>query len=117
MIRYELTHAVSPYKKSDFDREVFRYGFSRPTGGNFVIPKSGWYNVVVILNTSTPGGFNGEVKKNGSNIMKMNNDKWEIATANIVVYCSQGNTISAHTREGTMVGSRYTNNIYIRLLY
>ena len=117
MVRYELTHAVYPYKTIDFDREDFRYGFSRPSGGIFELPKSGWYNVVVTLNTSTPGGFNAAVKKNGSIITKMNNGKWETATANIVVYCSQGNKISVHTEAGSMTGHRYSNNIYIRFLY
>ena len=117
MIRYELTHVVSPHRIIDFDREDFRYGFSRPSGGIFELPKSGWYNVVVTLNTSTPGGFNAAVKKNGSIITKMNNGKWETTTTNIVVYCSQGNTISVHTENERMTGFGYWNNIYIRLLY
>lgn len=116
MVRYELTHTVPAHKTIDFDKEDFRYGFSRPKGGVFELPKSGWYNIVVILNSST-GFFHAEVKKNGSMIMKMTNGRYETATANIIVYCSQGNTISVHTENERMTGFGYWNNIYIRLLY
>ena len=118
MIRYELKHAVGARRKIDFDKEDFNYGFSTPKAGNFIIPKSGWYNIVVILATSTSGGYNATLRKNGSVIFKLNNDKWDIGTADTIVYCDKGNTISAHTDNvGTMSGDRFANNIYIRYLF
>ena len=128
MIRYELKHAVGARRKIDFDKEDFNYGFSTPQRGNFIIPKSGWYNIVVILATSTTGGFNASLRKNGSIIFKLTkmtsgpilqfNEKWDIGTADTIVYCDKGNTISAHTENaGTMTGDPLANNIYIRFLF
>ena len=107
-------------KTINFDKNDFNYGFQTPRGGNFIIPKSGWYNVVVILNTST-SGFNASLRKNGSTIMGLNNDKWEISTAGTIMvticYCSQGNTISVHADSSIMTGNSKMNSLYIRFLF
>ena len=118
MIRYELDHPVGARRRVDFNKKDFNYGFSTPQGGNFIIPKSGWYNIVVILATSTNGGYNATLRKNGSIIFKLNNDKWDIGTADTIIYSTVGNTISAHTDNvGTLTGDPKANNIYIRFLF
>lgn len=118
MIRYELDHPVGANRKIDFNKKDFNYGFSTPHGGNFIIPKSGWYNIVVTLATSTSGGYNASLRKNGSTIFKLNNGHWDIGTADTIIYCTVGSTISAHTDyPGTMSGDPKANNIYIRFLF
>ena len=118
MIRYELDHPVGPHKKIDFNKKDFNYGFSTPHGGNFIIPKSGWYNIVITLATSTDGGYNAQLRKNGSNIFWLNNGKWDIGTADTIIYCTVGDIIAAHTYDaGTMSGDPKANNIYIRSVF
>merc|ERR1711914_27067 len=103
MIRYEVDNIprATGYNwsnvkaKIDFNKKDFNYGFSTPHGGNFIIPKSGWYNIVVTLATSTSGGYNASLRKNGSTIFKLNNGHWDIGTADTIIYCTVGSTISA----------------------
>ena len=119
MIRYELKHAVGARRKIDFDKKDFNYGFSTPQGGNFIIPKSGWYNIVLSLATSKV--YNASLRKNGSIIFKLNSfdDKLDSGTADTIVYCDKGNIISVHS-EFTWVHrslDRLSNNIYIRFLF
>ena len=119
MIQYELGHNMVGNKRIDFDRQVFNYGFSTPRGGVFIIPKSGWYNVVVIL-SSHAGGFYASVRKNDLINVKFGNGRWQTATANTIVYCDKGNTISAHMElPGAGIGEAepHKNIILIRFLF
>jgi len=118
MVRYELKHAVPPGRTIDWDKQDFKIGFASPSSGIFIIPKSGWYNISVRLNTNTAGGFNAALKKNNKMILKLNNGKWETTTGDIITYCYKGNTISVVTLDaGTMMGSPLHNSIYLRLLF
>ena len=119
MVRYELGHTVAALQTLDFERRDFSYGFSTPRGGIFIIPKSGWYNVVVIL-SSHAGGFYASVRRNGSINVKFGNGRWQTATADTIVYCDKGNTISARLEApGRGIGEAepHKNSILIRFLF